>query len=162
MNKTSKSVLSRLLVSRSGEQDRRTPLAIFKELNKEFEFELDPCTSCSKQNNLRAPYFFTKEQDGLKQSWGSYRSVFVNPPFRDMSKWVDKILFELEKCNDELTIVLLTPSKTETRWWHKLLGSKFLSEIRFQKGRVTFEGHKNPFIIGITFFILKNKGDVDE
>lgn len=152
-----KSVLSRLLVSQSGEQDRRTPLEVFKILDKEFNFRLDPCTSSAKKNNLKTPFYFTEKQDGLKQSWGKYDSIFINPPFKDMKKWVEKILLEISKSKG-MTIVLLAPSKTETKWWHKLISSKFLKELRFETKRLTFEGHENPFIIGISYFILKSGG----
>ena len=155
MTKGQTSVLSRLLVSQSGEQDRRTPLEVFKELDKEFNFSLDPCTSSEKNGNLGTPYYFTKEQDGLKKDWSKFKSIFINPPFKDMNKWVDKILSEIEK-NNKITIVLLAPAKTETKWFHKLINFKYLNELRFQKGRVTFEGHENSFIIGICYFILKN------
>jgi site-specific DNA-methyltransferase (adenine-specific) len=140
-----KSVLSKLLVSQSGEQDRRTPLDVFEDLDKEFNFDLDPCTSLSN--------YFTKEDNGLNKEWKEYKSVFINPPFKDMSKWVNKILYELS--NGKKVIVLLAPAKTETRWFHKLINSKYLIELRFQKGRLTFGEHSNPFIIGICYFILK-------
>lgn len=156
--KQSTSVLARLLVSQNGVQDRRTPKNVFDLLHKEFAFDLDPCTSESEPGNLGIPYF-TKEMDGLKQSWQEYSSIFINPPFRDMKKWVEKIHDELKKA-DRMTVVLLAPSKTETRWWHQLLESEFLEEVRFQKGRMIFEGHENPFIIGISFFVLKK--DYDE
>ncbi len=156
-NKTkTKSILSKLLVSQSGEQDRRTPIEIFRELNKEFKFELDPCTSSSKNNNLKTKYYFTKKQDGLETDWKKYKSIFINPPFKDMKKWVEKILSEVSK-NKDMVVVLLAPAKTETQWFHKLLETKYLKEIRFQLGRVTFEGHKDPFIIGICYFIIKQK-----
>lgn len=151
-----KSVLSKLLVSQSGEQDRRTPKDVFEVLNKEFKFQLDPCTSSSKENNLGLKHYFTKEKDGLKQNWSDYDSIFINPPFKDMRIWVDKILFELEK-SENMVIVLLAPSKTETKWWHKLISSKFLEELRFENRRLTFEGHKNSFIIGISYFVLKSE-----
>ena len=150
------SILSKLLVSQSGDQDRRTPFGVFEELNKEFKFELDPCTSSSKNGNLGTDKYFTKEQDGLKQDWSKFKSIFINPPFNQLSKkntWLDKCFMELEKAKD-MTIVLLVPSKTETKWYHRLATSKFLKELRFQKGRMTFEGHDNPFIIGITYFVL--------
>jgi len=44
-----------------------TPKAFFEELDKEFHFTLDPC---STKENHKCSMYFTKEQDGLKQSWG--------------------------------------------------------------------------------------------
>jgi site-specific DNA-methyltransferase (adenine-specific) len=146
------SVLSRILVSHKGNQDRRTPKTLFNELDAEFHFELDPCTSDEKEGWLGTPHYFTKEQDGLQQDWTPYRSIFINPPFNQMPKWVDKALQTVKKSN--ATIVMLVPAKTETRWFHTLLNSKHLREMRFVERRVTFEGHDNPFIIGIVLVVL--------
>ncbi len=64
-----------------------TPQAFFDELNKEFSFTLDPCAT---PENAKCSRYFTKEIDGLAQSWHGER-VFCNPPYgRDISKWVKK------------------------------------------------------------------------
>lgn len=44
-----------------------TPKSFFEELNKEFEFGLDPCAT---NENHKCDKYFTKEQNGLQQSWG--------------------------------------------------------------------------------------------
>lgn len=44
-----------------------TPMAFFKELDKEFNFTLDPC---STHENAKCEKHYTKEDDGLKQDWG--------------------------------------------------------------------------------------------
>ena len=129
-----KSVLAKLL-SHNGNQDRRTPFAIFKELDGEFHFQLDPCTSTSKPNNLGTPnYFLYPEQDGLKENWSRYGNAFVNPPFKYASVWAKKCMEESKK---GITVVLFLPSKTETAWWHDY--ALKASEIRFVRRRVTFE-----------------------
>ena len=46
-----------------------TPKELFKQLDKEFHFDLDPC---SNENNHKCNYYFTKKEDGLKQNWGAY------------------------------------------------------------------------------------------
>lgn len=64
-----------------------TPQAFFDELNKEFKFTLDPCAT---PENAKCKRYFTKEVDGLAQSW-QREIVFCNPPYgRDISKWVKK------------------------------------------------------------------------
>lgn len=144
------SILAKLL-SHKGNQDRRTPLGLFQDLDKEFHFRLDPCTSTSKPNNLGTPhYFLYPKQDGLLEDWSKYKRVFVNPPFKYAYKWMKKCTEEHKK---GCTIVALMPSKTETRWWHEFVLQA--DEIRFVKGRVTFEGHKDPFIIGIALVVWK-------
>ena len=55
-----------------------TPSWLYDELNKRFHFTLDPCTSAD--NPLNAPKLYTKQDDGLKQSWAN-ESVYVNPPY---------------------------------------------------------------------------------
>lgn len=146
------SVLAKLL-SHNGNQDRRTPLALFNEIDVEFHFDLDPCTSTSKPNNLNTPnYFLFPEKDGLKEDWSMYKSAFVNPPFKDAKSWIKKCLEESKK---GVTVVLLLPSKTETAWWHDY--ALKADEIRFIRKRVTFEGHKDPFIIGMCFIVFRAK-----
>lgn len=44
-----------------------TPNYIFDELNKTFQFTLDVCAT---KENAKCSKFFTKEDNGLKQSWG--------------------------------------------------------------------------------------------
>ena len=44
-----------------------TPQSVFDELNAEFDFNLDPC---STDENHKTPFYFTKESDGLSQNWG--------------------------------------------------------------------------------------------
>lgn len=57
----------------SKSEDWATPKALFDELNKEFQFTLDPCAT---PENAKCKLFFTKEQDGLKQSWNG-ETVFA-------------------------------------------------------------------------------------
>ena len=44
-----------------------TPIKLFKELDAEFHFTLDPC---STRENAKCERHFTIEEDGLKQDWG--------------------------------------------------------------------------------------------
>lgn len=44
-----------------------TPQYLFDELDREFHFTLDPCADAE---NHKCDRYYTKEQDGLKQSWG--------------------------------------------------------------------------------------------
>ncbi len=144
------SVLAKLL-SHKGEQDRRTPLAIFNELDKEFHFTLDPCTSTSKPNNLGTKhYFLYPDKDGLIEDWSQYGTAFVNPPFKYAKQWIAKAQAESKK---GITVVVFLPSKTETAWWHDY--ALKADEIRFVRRRVTFEEHKDPFIIGMAVIIFR-------
>lgn len=107
-----------------------TPQAIFDELDKEFHFTLDPC---STHKNHKCPQYFTKEEDGLSQKWGGV--VFCNPPYSQVSKWVAKC--HEESKTDGITIVLLIPARTDTRYFHDYIYQR--TEIRFIKGRLHYE-----------------------
>ena len=104
-----------------------TPEWLYEELNKEFYFTHDPCPIGGK--------------NGFKKPWG--KRVYVNPPYgREITKQVKKAYKERNKGK---TIVMLLPSRTDTRWWHDYVMKA--DEIRFIKGRLKFGGSKNsaPF-----------------
>lgn len=44
-----------------------TPPELFEELDREFDFNLDPCAT---PDNAKCEKYFTMEQDGLLQNWG--------------------------------------------------------------------------------------------
>lgn len=52
-----------------------TPQSFFDELNKEFQFTLDPCATAE---NAKCRSYYTIENDGLKQDWGG-KLCFVIP-----------------------------------------------------------------------------------
>jgi len=115
-----------------------TPKQLFDELNEEWSFTLDPCTT--KDNPLGTENFYTKDDDGLKQSWSNQR-VFVNPEYgREYPKWVKKAYHEVRE-KDCLLAMLLIPARTDTKIFHEYCTK---GEIWFLKGRLHFSGHKNP------------------
>lgn len=115
--------------------DWRTPKAVFQTLDAEFQFDHDPCPP-------------KHEADGLNSEWGGRN--FVNPPYgRELPKWIKKGYEEHLKGK---TVVFLIPSRTDTRWWHDYCMKA--AEIRFIKGRLKFDDHKNsaPFPSAIVVF----------
>lgn len=113
-----------------------TPQTFFNELNKEFNFTLDPCATA---DNAKCKKYYTIEDDGLSKDW-STDIVFMNPPYgKVISKWVKKAY------ESNTTVVCLLPARTDTQWFHDYIYNK--SEIRFIKGRLKFGNSKNsaPF-----------------
>ena len=87
-----------------------TPQAFFDELNKEFDFTLDPCAT---PQNAKCARYFTKEIDGLVQSWRG-EVVFCNPPYgRDISKWVAKAYAETLSGGQNLLFCLYPPERIQ-------------------------------------------------
>ena len=124
-----------------------TPIELFKMLDMEFHFTLDPC--CTHEN-AKCHKHYTKEENGLLQDW-SGETVFCNPPYgRELKKWVKKCAEESVKPGT--TIVMLVPSRTDTEWFQKYVYHH--AELRFIKGRIKFGEGKNhaPFASMIVIF----------
>jgi site-specific DNA-methyltransferase (adenine-specific) len=122
-----------------------TPQAFFDRLDAEFHFTLDPCATAE---NAKCISFHTKSDDGLSLPWPG--RVFVNPPYgRAVGLWVSKSYWESQTGS---TIVMLIPSRTDTRYWHDYVMKA--SEIRFVRGRLRFGGAKNsaPFPSAVIVF----------
>ena len=131
----------------SASDDWATPQYVFDELDSEFHFDLDPCAD---DRNHKCALYFTKEQDGIKKSWGGHR-VFCNPPYgKHIREWVRKAYEESRK--PDTKVVMLIPARTDTQWFHDYVYGK--AEIRFIRGRLKYGGAKNnaPFASMIVVF----------
>lgn len=128
-----------------------TPKDFFDQLNAEFQFTLDPCADAE---NHKCTRYFTREQDGLLQSWAG-ETVFCNPPYgRELPKWI-------KKCHDEAhhaTVVMLIPARTDTRAFHEYIYN--VAEVRFVRGRLKFGDSKNtaPFPSMVVIYRKKEEG----
>jgi len=124
-----------------------TPREFFQRLNREFNFDLDPC---AQSHNAVCSKYYTEREDGLIQDWSGTTS-FVNPPYgRAIGAWIKKA-YE-EGCKPNTTVVMLIPSRTDTKYWHDYVMRS--SEIRFVKGRLKFGGGNNsaPFPSAVVVF----------
>ena len=93
----------------------RTPDFLYKSLDEEFGFTLDPCPNGGT--------------DGLSLSWEG-AAVYCNPPYgRGVAAW-------LEKRREARLAVYLLPARTDTAWWHE--HALKADEIRFIRGRLHF------------------------
>ena len=99
-----------------------TPPEFYNELNKEFNFDFDPC-----------PYNEGEIiNDGLKIEWGN--SNFINPPYSRKLK-EQFILKGIEEMNKGKLCVFLLPVSTSTKLFHEYIKPN-AKEIRFIKGRI--------------------------
>ena len=64
-----------------------TPQELFDQLDSEFHFTLDPC---STDENAKCEKHYTKADDGLSKDWTG-EVVWCNPPYgRKMTAWILK------------------------------------------------------------------------
>lgn len=122
----------------SERMDWPTPRALFKQLHDEFEFTIDVCAG---PENACMERYWTEADEALLRSWQGER-VWMNPPYgRQLPRWMEKAYTE----SAHAVVVALVPSRTDTAWWHDY--AMRAGEIRFLRGRLTFEGAENsaPF-----------------
>jgi site-specific DNA-methyltransferase (adenine-specific) len=101
-----------------------TPPDFYEKLNKEFNFDFDPC-----------PYNEGEIiNDGLFISWGL--TNFVNPPYSQKLKeaFIKKGIYESKQGK---TCVFLIPVSTSTKLFHDWIKPN-AKEIRFVRGRIKF------------------------
>ena len=136
------------LSSKSNEWE--TPQELYDELNKEFNFTLDPCAT---KESAKCIKYYTEEDNGLIQDWGGV--VFMNPPYgRQINKWIEKAYNESLK---GAIVVCLIPARTDTRYWWDYIFP--YAEIRFIKGRIKFkkDGKSAPAPFPSAIVIFNNK-----
>jgi phage N-6-adenine-methyltransferase len=118
-----------------------TPQDFFDRLNEIYHFDLD---ACATDFNTKCKNYYTILDNSLNQEW-NYKSVWCNPPYSNIKDFMKKAYEENKKYNNN--IVLLVPSRTDTKWFHEYCYNKDNVKIEFIKGRLKFGGSKNsaPF-----------------
>ena len=133
-----------------------TSWRFFNELNKEFNFTLDPC---AKPETAKCEKYYTEETNGLDKDW-SKDTVFMNPPYGGHTRdWIEKALDESRK---GATVVCLIVSSSYRSYWHDFI-FPYASEIRFIRGRIKFGDSKftAPFASAIVIFERDNEGECE-
>ena len=90
------------------------------------------------------------EEDNLNIDFGNVK-LFINPPYSDIKNWVEFAIRHHKKYKNE--IVFLVPSRTDTKWFHRLLD--YGVELEFIKGRLKFGGSDNPAPFPSVYIKLK-------
>ena len=138
--------MSKMAVHFSSETDQwGTPIDLFQELDRRWNFTLDVCAD---ESNHKVDRYFTREDDGLAQTWAP-EVCWMNPPYgREISAWMRKAHAESLK---GATVVCLVPARTDTAWWHDYA---MRGRIEFLRGRLKFGDAKNsaPFPSALVVF----------
>jgi len=109
-----------------------TPKQLFQNICKKYNIypQIDVCAS---HTNHVVPNYITKEQNCFGHS--IKHDFFMNPPYSKVSEFME---FAYEQHNkNNVSCILLTYSKTGTRWWHKYV-QEIADHVDFQKGRIKF------------------------
>lgn len=129
-----------LFSSKSDEYE--TPTKLFNELNEQYHFVWD--LACSEENK-KCLLGYTKEEDSLHMNWYIIDGfLWLNPPYSQCKEFVKKAYEEMQL---GAKIIMLLPSRTDTRYFHDYIYNKDGVEITFIKGRLKFNHLKSaaPF-----------------
>lgn len=133
--------------------DYATPTWLWRKLAHPLEgFDVDPASGAESTPIAETRY--TKEDDGLSQSW--HGDVWLNPPFGDRpstgkggrERWLEKARQEANR-PEVRTVTVLLPVDTSTRWFHEHVVEAPV--LCLMDGRIEFEGEK-PEDTGNTSF----------
>ena len=94
--------------------ERTTPDDLWLPIREVFNPDLD---AASTDENALCQAHFTKESNGLLQSWKPYSCVFLNPPYSNeqIEVWTRKVVQE-----GVLTVMVL-PNDSSTDWYNYLI-----------------------------------------
>ena len=112
-----------------------TPRDLWDKLNEVHRFNVD--AAASQRNHLCEKWYGLDHEDesrrdGLAATWDG-DSVWLNPPYgRVIKDWTKAAL---NHSRNGATVVMLLPSRTDTRWFHE---DCMQGDIEFLKGRLKF------------------------
>jgi phage N-6-adenine-methyltransferase len=127
------------------------------------EIDLDPFSSKTANEHIKAKRYFDIKSDAFKQEWFRDQGrVFMNPPYgrKLIDASIDIFLTNLS--NDSISqAIVLVNNATETRWFHSLLN--YTDAICFPDRRIAFETDDGKHVSGNTrgqvFFYFGHKVD---
>lgn len=133
----------------SDHQAFNTPAVVLEQIAPMGRIALDPCSNAT--SIVPARIRWTIEHDGLAHSWALQRLrgeiVFVNPPFDELARWVDRCIAEAASGCE---IVLLSPARVDVAWWDRLLDAGGVAAL--WRGRLRFLGMGSaPFPAALTY-----------
>ncbi len=126
-------------------QDYGTPPALIAAVEKRWgKLWVD---LAAREDNKKAPYFYSPEVDSLAQEWAQFTSgwtgnplCWLNPPFENMGDWAAKCWAESIK---GARIIMLSPASVGAEWFADYVwGNALVIGLR---PRITFEGCKDPY-----------------
>lgn len=91
-----------------------TPSELVAWMESEYgDYDID--AAASKENAV-CEKFYSKETNCLKRLWGSNKHIWLNPPYSNITPFVNKAIEQMEHNNQ---IDMLLPCDTSTGWFYE-------------------------------------------
>lgn len=123
-------------ISGKAEQDRRTPVKLFRELERRFglgKFTVD--VACTSENVLVPNQDVEPNHDALSELFPWLGSVFCNPPWDNIEPFVHKAVDQVREQNADV-VVMLVPARTTMAWWEYAIAHG--ARVHYIRGRVAY------------------------
>lgn len=164
---------TRINQSRGGRQELRKQLNFEKDNEyytpKEIvdlfgKFDYDPATNKEKAEEFGITEYDTIETNGLLQDWSKHKKIWINPPFSDKHKFVEKA-YSTYRDNKDIKIYVLFPIEfLTTKRFHNAtqgLGGKLFIPSK----RIPFESglgkqSKSP-AFGSVILLIQDKWEIE-
>jgi phage N-6-adenine-methyltransferase len=137
---------ARVSSGKDSKQDYETPWNLITAIEHKFKttFGIDLAAT---EENKKAPFCITEEQDSIKTDWLLYRDrlAWLNPPFKRIGPWAEKCA---AAARHGMRIVMLTPASVDSLWWSNWVHNQ--AHVFFLQPRVHFDGACDPFMKPLT------------
>ena len=138
--------------------DWNTPEKIAKKVSDFWVdgIDLDPCTNLNSKVVSKVKYDIV--DDGLTKDWGSFKTIFINPPYgRGIKMWFEKA-YESSASSE---IIILVPVATNTSHWKEYVFGKasvgFIKDSRLKFGIGGSEDNKGAPMACCLIYYGKDK-----
>lgn len=125
----------------------QTPLWLFQAMDLEFDFALD--AACMDHTALVPGAYLTPRENSLIVPWADQllpdkdnANVWLNPPYSDISPWVEKAMAER---HNGITTVMLVPMDATAVWWPgenaqelRVITGYYDEKGKWRSGRIAF------------------------
>ena len=105
------------------------------------KFDYDPSTTKEKAEEFGINNYDTIETNGLISDWSKYKRIWINPPFSEKSKFIEKA-YNTFNSNPDIEIYILFPIEFLTT-------KKFYSIIKRTGGKIYIPSGRIPFESGL-------------
>lgn len=134
--KSSDTSMSKGQVNFEKDNEYYTPKRVVDYFGK---FDYDPATTKEKADEFGITEYDTIDTDGLIQDWSKHKRIWINPPFTDKHKFVEKA-YQTYLVNPLIDIYILFPIEfLTTKRFHNAVRKVGGGKLYIPSGRIPFE-----------------------
>lgn len=101
------------------------------------KFDYDPATTKEKAEEFNILTYDTIETDGLTKDWSIYKRIWINPPFTDKHKFLQKACETYRLCKNDIYILFPIEFLTTKRFHDCIQGLG--GKLYIPNGRINFQ-----------------------